>query len=1070
MLSLARFLLQARRRAPRSLCMAWLILGACAVASAQSSAPSPRVLDRFDDPAAWRAVASDDAQASVHAAQGPDGPAIRLDFDLGGTAGYAIARRALPLDLPSNFELGFYVRGDAPMNELQLKLIDASGDNVWWFHRRDFEFPHEWKLVRIKNRQIEFAWGPTTDRRLTSTATIEFVVSAGRGGGRGSVYLSGLVLRELPPEPAVLPAPVARASSSLPGAGPALALDGDVATAWRSDPATGKAQSLTIDLGSVREVGGLIVHWRDGAYASRYDVEFSDDGERWRSVREVTGGSGRLDAFRLPDAQTRFLRLALNDGPSEAYSIAEIEIKDAVFGASANALVEALAREAPRGAYPRGFSGQQTYWTLVGIDGGGDGALLSEDGVLEVGRGGFSIEPVIVDGARATTWADVHARPFLVDDYLPLPGVVWREPGWTLRVTAFASGSRSDSKLVARYDVGNPTAHKVRTKLVLAVRPFQVNPPTQSLNTVGGVSMIQDIRWDGATLTVNGRRKLFAAPRPERVQAVTSSTGALPELVAAQERMGPFALHDDAGLASAALTYTLEIPPHGSATVGVVIPLSGTDEPQKLYAKSSRQWLAREQRVVAAGWREKLNRVTLRVPSAAKPLADTLRTALAHLLLSRDGPILRPGTGSYSRSWIRDGAMIAESLLRLGHAEIAADYLRWYAPHQFANGKVPCCVDARGADPVPENDSPGELIFLVAEVYRHTRDRPLLEAMWPRVEAAASYLESLRQKERTDSNLVGGRHAFYGLLPASISHEGYAAKPMHSYWDDFWALKGFNAAVEIADALGDREAASRFAVARDTFRRELAASLQAAIADHRIDYIPGCAELGDFDPTSTTIALAPRGSISDVPAAATRATFERYWREFVDRRDGRSAWEVYTPYELRLVGAFVRLGWRDRAQELLAFFLAGRRPPEWNQWAEVVGRDARQPRFVGDMPHAWVASDFIRSVLDLFAYEREDDRALVIGAGIPVAWLDGPGIGVKDLRTPYGKLSYSLGKERGRVVLHVGQEAKPPGGVVFVWPWERPPGPTRVNGREATWQNRELRVSELPATVVVQQR
>jgi hypothetical protein len=30
-----------------------------------------------------------------------------------------------------------------------------------------------------------------------------------------------------------------------------------------------------------------------------------------------------------------------------------------------------------------------------------------------------------------------------------------------------------------------------------------------------------------------------------------------------------------------------------------------------------------------------------------------------------------------------------------------------------------------------------------------------------------------------------GRKLFYGLLPASISHEGYSAKPMHSHWDNF---------------------------------------------------------------------------------------------------------------------------------------------------------------------------------------------------------------------------------------------------------------------------------------------
>ena len=54
---------------------------------------------------------------------------------------------------------------------------------------------------------------------------------------------------------------------------------------------------------------------------------------------------------------------------------------------------------------------------------------------------------------------------------------------------------------------------------------------------------------------------------------------------------------------------------------------------------------------------------------------------------------------------------------------------------------MPCCVDDRGADPVPENDSHGELIFNIAELYRYTGDRALLEAMWPHVEGAVAYME-----------------------------------------------------------------------------------------------------------------------------------------------------------------------------------------------------------------------------------------------------------------------------------------------------------------------------------------
>ena len=103
----------------------------------------------------------------------------------------------------------------------------------------------------------------------------------------------------------------------------------------------------------------------------------------------------------------------------------------------------------------------------------------------------------------------------------------------------------------------------------------------------------------------------------------------------------------------------------------------------------------------------------------------------------------------------------------------------------------------------------------------------LLEAMWPHVDAAARYLESLRQTERTDATLRSADRAFYGLLPASISHEGYSAKPMHSYWDDFWALKGYNGAIAAAVALGRDDDARRLETQRDEFRVDLAASLRA---------------------------------------------------------------------------------------------------------------------------------------------------------------------------------------------------------------------------------------------------
>ena len=170
-----------------------------------------------------------------------------------------------------------------------------------------------------------------------------------------------------------------------------------------------------------------------------------------------------------------------------------------------------------------------------------------------------------------------------------------------------------------------------------------------------------------------------------------------------------------------------------------------------------------------------------------------------------------------------------------------------------------------------------------------------------------------------------------------------------------------------------------------------------------------------------------------LPPEALLATFERYWKDFAARRTDKS-WDAYTPYEWRNLGTFIRLRWRDRGMELIDFLMNDRRPREWNQWAEVVGREPRKSRFIGDMPHGWVASDYGRSLLDMFAFERPADETLVLMAGVPKAWTEHEGFAVKNLRTPFGPLSYSLRVEDKQVVLDVEEIKMPTGGLAVAWP------------------------------------
>ncbi len=1000
--------------------MAQRLLTAAAVCAATHTAQSATLLDDFRNAAAWKASASDQVRAALRV-DASDG-SLCLDYDFNGVSGYAVMQRELPVDWPQHFDLRLRFKGAGAVNDMQMKLVDASGDNVWWINRPAFVLPTKLTEMKLRRRHIDFAWGPTADRTLKKTRTIEFVIAAGQNegsGGRGSLCIARLDLAERAPDPSPWPEPKQRTRSG----------------------------TLDLDFLHEREFNGVALRWPAGAPRD-YELQASTDGRRWRSLRSVAGSDGGLDAIWLPESEARHLRVQTKRTP-----LPTLELRDAARWPDFNAVLAELARDARQGDMPRAFLGQQNYWGLVGVDGGGErSALLSEDGAIEIGRGGFSVDPAVqIDGGQPVTWADVTPTQSLRDGYLPLPAVQWRHETFTLDIEAGADGERSAPQALARYTITNRADKPRRFTLLLALRPWQVNPPQQFLTTPGGASPVRELSWADGALAVNGRRVLRPTEPPRAVSAAPFDAGV--SLDALRNAAALTALKDPQSHASALLSFDITLNAGERRTIGWSAPLAKQAEPVNATTLDARFDTA------AARWRERLNRTMLTLPTDAQPIADTLRSTLAQILVSRDGPALKPGTRSYARTWVRDGAMMVAGLLRLGEVEASREFIDWYTGFIFDSGKVPCCVDSRGADPVAENDSHGQYLYAVAEVWRHTRDNAWLARHWPTVQRVLAYQEGLRQSERGARNQERGRTHLFGLMPPSISHEGYSDKAAYSYWDDFWALRGYKDAVLIARTLGHETEAQRWSAWTASFERELAASIVAAAAHHRIDFIPGAADRGDFDPTSTTIALNPVQA--DLPPALLAATFERYWRESLARTEGKREWKDYTPYELRSVGALARMGQSARAHAMLDFFFRDRRPTAWNQWAEVVRPGYRERAFIGDLPHAWVASDYMRSALDLFAYEQEADASIVVGAGWKPEWL-AQGLAVRGLSTAYGLLGYTLERtsDGWRFTL---ARAMPDasGGVQLRWPGESPLPLARLDGRELSWNARTL---VLPAT------
>src|SRR5262249_61766686 len=102
----------------------------------------------------------------------------------------------------------------------------------------------------------------------------------------------------------------------------------------------------------------------------------------------------------------------------------------------------------------------------------------------------------------------------------------------------------------------------------------------------------------------------------------------------------------------------------------------------------------------------------------------------AHILINHHGPALQPGPRRYSRSWIRDGALMSAALLRMGCGEESRDFVRWYASYQTADGNLPDCVDRDGCEWLPEYDCWGEFIFAIMDYFRFTGDHAFLAAIW----------------------------------------------------------------------------------------------------------------------------------------------------------------------------------------------------------------------------------------------------------------------------------------------------------------------------------------------------
>ena len=759
------------------------------------------------------------------------------------------------------------------------------------------------------------------------------------------------------------------------------------------------------------------IQW--SAAARDYDVATSLDGKEWTVVRSVKDSNGGRDYLQTPNAAARFIRVNMNGGDS--YAIDEITIQPPRFGDRIINVYQRMAHDALRGRYPRGLIGELAYWTIFGVDRDtGAKPLLSEDGAIET-PAGFTLEPFVRIDGRLMTWADVSTTQSLEQSSLPMPSTTWHHPKFTLEIAPFGAGTAAAPIGYARYRLRNTSAHPERAQFYVAVRPLRVTPPWFELNINELTAPIRSITWTGTELAVDDTR-VVPLTKPTSVAHRRSTAGMRASCSIRRRRRTR--VIDPQRHASALMLWDLTLAPGEEKIIDVATPLHAHD------AQPIPRDVARQRATAIAYWRKIADHVDIDIP-AARDLVDTVRANVAYNLLGRDGPAIRGGARNYRRSWIRDGSLASTMLLRFGLDDEVRDYIRWFAPYQFADGKSPL-LRRRARRRSGRGARQPRRIHLPRRRVRAAHRRPL---------ARARGVAARREGGATTSTRC------------AIKRRGEAAARSTDFCRRRSATKATprnrcirTGTTSSALARAERRRMARRAHSASTTRRraspESATNSRATFTRRSAARSRCTTSTTSPAPRTSATSIRPRRRSASSPAATSRTSrttpssheFERAtgtnrWRAWKARR----AWKDYTPYELRQVGDFVRLGWRDRAQRLLA--LLPRRPPPAR--LEAVGRGRRAGLPQPDVPRrhpAPLGRLRLRPLLPRHARLRARIRS---GAG-PRRGNPGivarGGVRVRGLRTIYGPLNFSMRRSGKRIIVNISGVRVPRGGIVLRLP------------------------------------
>jgi hypothetical protein len=441
-------------------------------------------LDDFENITGWTTHSSGQENLKLTQSEGLNGKALRLDFHFKEPRGFVTARKEFSFSTPDDYTIRFDFRGTLSARKFELKLIDQSGQNVWWYNSPHLEISEKWQNLSIKSHQIEFAWGPlgSNSDPITSVGAIELVFWAD-SSERGSIWIDNLILVDKKSQNP----PVVTASSSLAGFSPHSCLDPSSEKAWRSTTAK-TPQWLEINFGEVRDIGGLVIHWDSLNRTKKFEIQcLSEETSEWKTIYLSKAVSHLRSYVYLPGTSCRQLRFKfLENYGSESFGLKFLEIKNHQFSRSQSSFFKNVARYEPKGSFPKYFYGEQSYWTVIGTPQDNSfQALINEEGMVEIDKGSFSVEPFLMVEKRLVTWNDVEVTQSL-EPGLPIPSVHWKGSDLHLQTTVYMDSTEKRSIVYIRYRLQNSGEKRSKCFLIRLAATISGDPSLAESSQVRG--------------------------------------------------------------------------------------------------------------------------------------------------------------------------------------------------------------------------------------------------------------------------------------------------------------------------------------------------------------------------------------------------------------------------------------------------------------------------------------------------------------------------------------------------------------------------------------------------------